>query len=67
MPAPLSPRIRTDTLSGVDNQDRDDDVPFEVIRYAEELVGEDRFAGAWMIAGRPLCSAWPSSRPKPGR
>jgi hypothetical protein len=30
------------------NQDRDDDVAFEVIRYAEELVGEDRYAGAWI-------------------
>ena len=45
---PLSPRLRADTLSGVDNQDRDDDVAFEVIRYAEELVGEDRYAGAWI-------------------
>jgi hypothetical protein len=32
----------------VDNQDRDDDVAFGVIRYAEELVGEDRYAGAWI-------------------
>jgi hypothetical protein len=30
----------------VDNQDRDDDLAFEVIRYAEGLVGEDRYAGA---------------------
>jgi hypothetical protein len=32
----------------VDNQDRDDDLAFEVIRYAEGLVGEDRYAGAWI-------------------
>jgi hypothetical protein len=40
--------LRADTLSGVDKQDRDDDVAFEVIHYAEELVGEDRYAGAWI-------------------
>jgi hypothetical protein len=31
----------------VDSQDRDD-VAIELIHYAEELVGEDRFAGAWI-------------------
>lgn len=41
-------RVRADTLSGVDKQDRDDDLAFEIIRYAEELVGEDRYAGAWI-------------------
>jgi hypothetical protein len=44
----LSPRLRADTLSDVDKQDRDDDLAFEVIHYAEELVGEDRYAGAWI-------------------
>jgi hypothetical protein len=44
----LSPRLRADTLSDVDKQDRDDDLAFEVIHYAEELVGEDRYGGAWI-------------------
>jgi hypothetical protein len=43
-----SRRVRADTLFDVDNQDRDDDLAFEVIHYTEELVGEDRYAGAWI-------------------
>jgi hypothetical protein len=31
----------------VDSQDRDD-VAIELIHYAEDLVGEDRFAGGWI-------------------
>jgi hypothetical protein len=45
--SPLSPRLRADRLSGVDSQDRDD-VAIELIHYAEDLVGEDRFAGGWI-------------------